>query len=108
MFKHSTLGERDCFSWSCVSIVISHAHVAVLLPVMLTRSFPNASFSPVSKCYLSVGVAGLIEARLLPFSLQQGRQNPASAVTFHGDRGREASTQSQHLRLLDITLLPLP
>lgn len=57
MFKHSTLGERDCFSWSCMSIVISHAHVAVLLPVTLTRSFPNASFSPVSKCYLSVGVA---------------------------------------------------
>ena len=108
MFKHSTLGERDCFSWSCVSIVISHAHVAVLLPVMLTRSFPNASFSPLSKCYLSVGVARLIEARPLPFSLQRERQNPASAVTFHGDRRREASTQSQHLRLLDITLLLLP
>lgn len=70
MFRHGTLGERDWFSWSCVSAAISHAHVAVLLPVTLTRSFPNASFSPLSKCYLSVGVAGLIEVRLLPFSLQ--------------------------------------
>lgn len=108
MLKCSTLGERDCFSRSSVSFAIVHARVAVLLPVTLVRSFPNASFSPLSKCYLSVGVAGLIEACLLPFSLQQGRQNPASAVTFHGDRGREASAQSRHLRLLDITLLPLP
>lgn len=72
MFTRGTLGERDWFSWSCVSAAISQAHVAVLLPVTLTCSFPNASFSPASQCYLSVGVAGLIEARLLPFSLQQG------------------------------------
>lgn len=37
-----------------------------------------------------------------------GGQNLAIAVTFYGDGGREASTQSRHLRLLDITLLPLP
>lgn len=72
MFRRGALGERDWFSRPCVSAAISHAHAAVLLPVTLTCSVPNASFSPASKCYLSVGVAGRIEARLLPFSLQQG------------------------------------
>lgn len=80
-------------------------------------------YPAVPKCYLSVGVVALIEVRLLPFSLQLwgeregevvvlvvagGGRNLAIAVTFYGDGGREASTQSRHLRLLDITLLPLP
>lgn len=90
-------GEEDGLPPPCTWAAITHVHAAGSLPGTLAR-FPNASPSPVSKCYLSVGRGSSV----------------AVLITEGGGGGvpappRETEVRKhRHLRLPDITPLPPP